>query len=980
MEKAEWIWLNKQPESDEYGAFYDTFNVEKGTNATMRISVAGDYNVYINDKFVAFGQYADFAHYKVYDEIDVSPYLKEGKNEVLIIAWYIGKSFSTYKDCGVGLLFEIENQRGDILSYTGAGMRSSLANGYVSHQNKVITMQLGFSYCYDSRAHEYVWKDAVSVTGFGKNLIKRPNQKLLLQPKIEGKLIDKEKRLYDLGRESCGFLSVKFKAKSGEKIVVGFGEHIIDGGVRHFIDGRDFTVELIGNGEWVEFVGSFRRLGCRYLQIIAGDVEFEWVGLQETEYPLRVNPYQISDERRKQIYETSLRTLQLCLHEHYEDCPWREQSMYIMDTRNQMLCGYYGFDNIECVESAIRLMAAGQKENGLFELCFPADVPITIPSFSLTFATIVLEYTQFTRNTLLAKEMLPKIEKTLGFFLDRMDENGLFKTVSEEGIWHFYEWAGALDGAFFEPDGSKKERNEYDVLINAFLSIALNKTASLFALTQNFERAFHYQDLRLALNKKIHGTFFVPANGLYKTYADREDYSELANALCVLAEVCNREQAEAICEKLATNDTDWLRNTLSMNIFRYDALLKTDREKYAEIILRDIDATYGYMLDCGATSFWETKQGESDFHFAGSLCHGWSALPVYYYNLFGICGDKKDPLEKAFEIKDIPSRNEYAESVLQYVNECSKDTYKKRDKILALPLEERRKALEGMLGKPLSDKWSKTSLLKKECILVHNGVRCTRYTFLLNGSIPFSGILYEYEEKNTNKEKLIIALHGGGGSSEILGDLFVDSSNYNHMVNRILRPGVKVFAPQLLLWNSAIYGSENDRDWLNRRLLQLGGSITAFEVQCLKRTLDWWFEDEETDTERVGVIGLSYGGMYALHFGALDTRIFATYSSCWFSDRTKHNWHDWTYFNAENEFFDAETASLVLPRKLYIEVADHDEAFPAADCRFERARLEKYAEKANVFSSLCFKEFDGKHELDTDNTNLDRFVKDIIDG
>ena len=26
-------------------------------------------------------------------------------------------------------------------------------------------------------------------------------------------------------------------------------------------------------------------------------------------------------------------------------------------------------------------------------------------------------------------------------------------------------------------------------------------------------------------------------------------------------------------------------------------------------------------------------KGESDFSKAGSLCHGWSAMPIYYYNI-----------------------------------------------------------------------------------------------------------------------------------------------------------------------------------------------------------------------------------------------------------------------------------------------------------------------------------------------------------
>lgn len=28
--------------------------------------------------------------------------------------------------------------------------------------------------------------------------------------------------------------------------------------------------------------------------------------------------------------------------------------------------------------------------------------------------------------------------------------------------------------------------------------------------------------------------------------------------------------------------------------------------------------------------------GESDFDGAGSLCHGWSAMPVYYYNILKV--------------------------------------------------------------------------------------------------------------------------------------------------------------------------------------------------------------------------------------------------------------------------------------------------------------------------------------------------------
>ena len=75
-----------------------------------------------------------------------------------------------------------------------------------------------------------------------------------------------------------------------------------------------------------------------------------------------------------------------------------------------------------------------------------------------------------------------------------------------------------------------------------------------------------------------------------------------------------------------------VKNSLSMNCFRYDALLEADREKYKNIILDEIDETYLKMLKDGATTFWETEDGAPAFGNAGSLCHGWSALPVYYYH------------------------------------------------------------------------------------------------------------------------------------------------------------------------------------------------------------------------------------------------------------------------------------------------------------------------------------------------------------
>ena len=70
-----------------------------------------------------------------------------------------------------------------------------------------------------------------------------------------------------------------------------------------------------------------------------------------------------------------------------------------------------------------------------------------------------------------------------------------------------------------------------------------------------------------------------------------------------------------------------------MRAFKYDALLHTDKEKYAPFILGEIRRDYGMMLDAGSTTVWETVEGAPAFGGAGSLCHGWSAVPAHYFRL-----------------------------------------------------------------------------------------------------------------------------------------------------------------------------------------------------------------------------------------------------------------------------------------------------------------------------------------------------------
>ena len=116
-------------------------------------------------------------------------------------------------------------------------------------------------------------------------------------------------------------------------------------------------------------------------------------------------------------------------------------------------------------------------------------------------------------------------------------------------------------------------------------------------------------------------------------------FSILGNSLAILCGAATQKEATRIAE-IMKGENELTPISLSMKLFEFDALLCADPNN-KEWILNDIDRVYKKMLDDGATTFYETEEGWKAFDDAGSLCHGWSAIPIYYYHLFGIAKNTK---------------------------------------------------------------------------------------------------------------------------------------------------------------------------------------------------------------------------------------------------------------------------------------------------------------------------------------------------
>ena len=137
MTQAKWIWADTPVRADEYATFYDEFTYSSGL-VKMDISVSGDYALYINGTLAAFEQYPDYKTYKVYDCLDITPWLRVGKNTVKIVGWYIGEDCLTCVEMPRGLYYKIYTAK-EVLAYSREKTVCALNQDYVSYQKKKIT-------------------------------------------------------------------------------------------------------------------------------------------------------------------------------------------------------------------------------------------------------------------------------------------------------------------------------------------------------------------------------------------------------------------------------------------------------------------------------------------------------------------------------------------------------------------------------------------------------------------------------------------------------------------------------------------------------------------------------------------------------------------------------------------------------------------------------------------------------------------------
>ncbi|MBQ4528234.1 MAG: family 78 glycoside hydrolase catalytic domain [Clostridia bacterium] len=667
-----WIWCDRAEGINQYADFVREFNIDEiFPNATITICTEGEYVLYINDSFVECGQFDDMGNTRTYDEISISDYLKKGKNKLFIGAYHQGESSYQYSVGEAGLCYEIKC--GEFSLCSDKDTLSSPSFGFEMGSGvQKTTSQYGYGYVYNAKNAE----ESELLPSCEKEmplLQKRPIRKCEFFPS-DGELVsqgtfirsgDKENpgitmdedklsfcdvgavfeddkkslkinenifAIYDFGEEKSGYLIFEIEAEEGTIVDIGYCEHLNDGKTRTKIGERCFANRYICKNGVQSFTYYYRRIAGRFVQLnIFGKVsKINHVGIINSLYPTTDDlEYDTGNELFNKIIDVSKYTLKMCMHEHYEDCPWREQALYGSDSRNQMLFGYYAFGECQFVRASLELIAKSAGDDGFITITSPSDAATRIPSFTYTWLLAMKEYIEYSADITLAQKYSDLLKRITDKRLSEI-ENGIAKHPIGENYWNFYEWSDFNDGL----DTRAGLCYDADGLYNLFFYMGLNALSDVFEYIGENEYCEKIRNILSKVKDRINELFFDEEKGVYASFlkdGKKIGYSELTQSIAVFSGVSG-DRTDRIL-KILSSQNNLVPITLGYLVYKYDALLG-ESDTYKDYVYDEILKKWGRMIEKGATTFWETEKGESDFDNAGSLCHAWSSAPVYVYGRY----------------------------------------------------------------------------------------------------------------------------------------------------------------------------------------------------------------------------------------------------------------------------------------------------------------------------------------------------------
>jgi hypothetical protein len=314
------------------------------------------------------------------------------------------------------------------------------------------------------------------------------------------------------------------------------------------------------------------------------------------------------------MWEVSWRTLQLCSHETYEDCPGYEQLNYLLDSRNEAMISMAMAGETALPRRIIRLFRDSLKTDGMLASRTPSQIRLTIPLFALWWVQMVQDYWDWVgpADADFVRVSLITVDAVLSYFRERMQPDGFLGFLS---YWNPLGGEGA--------PGTDVERT-FDTggstYATALYLMALEAALRLHREAGHPEDADRWVPTRTRLRAAIESAW-SESRGVYVESLGHMDapVSQHTQATVILSGAAAGERARRVADSVAagvpvakmTRPHAFPFAQAMRMAGRYDAAVEQYLAEYREQLAMHVSTWVEGGLD-----------GRSD-------CHAWSAwLPV----------------------------------------------------------------------------------------------------------------------------------------------------------------------------------------------------------------------------------------------------------------------------------------------------------------------------------------------------------------
>jgi hypothetical protein len=537
--EANWIWDSGDPNPKNYYLHIrKNFILNSLINdAKVYVSAFSFGELYINGVYIDRIPTNPDPEYQTYEEIDISPYLKLGKNTIAALVYNTGEGLHHRMNGRGGFFFQakiIDSKKKIIKLHSD---NSWLVAKAIAWDNKTDHRQvdhtIGRQERYDARVAFENWEqnyfndsDWESASEIGVPPLNPWNKIVVVKrERTFYQLMNPIRewsrngfQIYDFGKDITAFPRFIANAnKPGLTLNIGTAETL----------GKDSIPLMTDNVNYIDSyftkkgLQSWQPITWRAFRYIAvkkdKGIEIKDISAKFRSFPVKNRGrFSCSDERLNDIWEIGRWSMQICAQDTWMDTPWREQTQYIGgDSRYMVRYSAYSFDtNIKLLHDYSILSGAFSQrfsDGGAIRGRHPTDYRLGIntstyiPDYQLEWILMLKEHFTYYKDHELIRQVYPNLKLLLKNF-----EN--YESCERNLLGKVPGWI-VLD----HPDTFKMDVSGENTAMNCLYFGALNSAAWLAEnIIDDLDQAELWQEKAEKIKKSVQKYFWLDKEKVFK--------------------------------------------------------------------------------------------------------------------------------------------------------------------------------------------------------------------------------------------------------------------------------------------------------------------------------------------------------------------------------------------------------------------------------------------------------------------------------